>query len=522
MRRYPLVTTLLLATSLGALPNASAEDDATASASTSAENPNKPQLFEARYRFWGESADIGNFDGEEGLKQNAVYQNLRAGVNAGFGSLSLKLETDAFTGRLAGDEPQALPDEFEPSGTRADGREAFGDLEGFIDPRAAYLEYRSLFLVRAGLQGSTFGMGIVANDGNEASRELFNQQTGGDRGLRFLVGTRPFAFGDASRDLKSVTVALGGDMVFRDDNANFIEGDRARQFVSSIYYADTDPRDAEKSRFLGAYFAYRDQTDHDGDFLRAAAFDVTGQASWKSENEDWYYALGLESALITGKTNRTYPQSGKPETGVLALGSAAKAEVRWNPLDLAFRLLGGYASGDANADDDKLYRFRFDPNYKVGLVLFDQYIPAVTRTGYGRASDPERSGAPPKGVEGLISDGAVENAIYLNPQLIFGDDDGLTTGVGVLWAQSAVPLADPYNTFANGGVPVGPRGAEASRDLGIEIDVAARYRLNIVESLDIEAKAEYGILFPGKAFDDASGDAADPQNMVRGRIALMW
>jgi hypothetical protein len=482
-----------------------------------------PQTLDARYRVWGESLDLANFDGGPSDQLDAAYQNVRADVRADFGSLGLRLSADLFTGRLLGEAPPPNPDTFKSSGTRADEGEAFGEVQNFIDPRNAYVEYRSVFLLRAGLQTSNFGMGLVANDGVESDWELFNQQVGGDRGFRALLGTRPFALSSrAGRTLQNITVAVGGDIVYRDDNASFLDEDRARQAIGTIFYEDTDPQDPENSRFLGAYFAYRDQNDANGDDLRALAADLSGKTTWNDDADMWFYSLGAEAALLSGETNRTFTQTGELSTDVLALGAAAEAEVRWKPLDMSVRLKGGYASGDANPDDDTLYRFRFDPNYKVGLILFDHYIPAMTRTGYERAADPSRSGVPPKGVAGLISDGAVENAVYLNPMLLFGNPDSLLTGVGILWAQSAVPLYDPFNSFANGGTPIGPRGAEASRDLGVEVDVAARYRHRLVSNLQIEGKAEYGILFPGEAFNDALGNPASPQNLVRARIALLW
>lgn len=483
--------------------------------------PSNHQIH-ARYRAWAESLDIGNFDGGDSGQQNAVYQNLRADAALRFGALGLKLELDAFTGRLAGDGPQPLPETFQSSGTRADERDAFGEPRDFVDPRNAYVEYQSLVLLRAGLQTSRFGLGLVAHDGVEDDRQLFNHAVGGDRSLRLLLGTRPFAIAGANRKLSSINVGIGGDFVFRDDNASFIDGDRARQFISSVYYQDANPQNREDSKFLGAYFAYRDQTDHDGDNLRVAAFDISARRTWNDSEGRWFFSVAGESALLTGSTTRSYPQIGGDKTGILGLGAATEFEVRHKDLDLTGRLKAGYASGDANSDDEKLYRFRFDPNYKVGLILFDHYIPAVTRTGYVRASDPERSGLPPKGVDGLISDGAVENAVYLNPMMLFGRPDALLAGVGLVWARSATPLADPYNTFANGGDPVGPRGAKASRDLGIEVDVAAQYRIKLVSNLHLEAKAEYGILFPGKAFDDILGNSAAPQNLLRGRLALLW
>lgn len=523
----------VVAAVVGTLPTAAAaqvETETEADVLTSEEMPHAPddtendgQDVDLRYRVWGESLDLADFDGNAADQLNAIYQNARADVMAEFGSLGVRLETDIFTGRLAGDDYPTTPDEFKPSGTRASDGEAFNDLENFLDPRNVYVEYQSLVLLRVGLQTSNYGMGLVANDGVEGDWELFNQQYGGDRAFRALLGTRPFAvLGAGSRTMQNITLAVGGDYVYRDDNANLLVGDDARQAIGSIFYSDVNPADREEARFLGIYTAYRNQEDFTGDVLEATAVDISGRTSWNDDANMWFYSLGAEAAVITGETNRTFTQSGNLTTDVLGLGAVGEAEIRWKPLDMTFKLNLGYASGDANSDDETLYRFRFDPNYKVGLVLFDHYIPAVTRTGYARATDASRSGLPPKGVEGLIADGAVENAVYVNPMLLFGEPDGLLTGVGFLWAQSAVPQYDPFNSFAAGGSLVGVRGAEASRDLGLEVDVAARYRHKIVNDLQIEAKAEYGLLFPGSAFDDASGNAAAPQNLVRGRLALLW
>lgn len=515
-----------LLTALGVLTvaaPAAAQDSAVAdSASTSQSDTPAKETLSAEYSAWGESLDMPTFGQDTQDKLDAVYQRARVDVGAQVGSLALRLESDLFQGRLFGDEPPAQPAEFAPSGTRFSDGEAFA-AENFFDPRNVYVEYRSIALARIGLQTSNFGMGLVANDGAEKDWDIFGQRYGGDRAFRALFGARPMALvSGSSRKAQNVTVAVGGDFVYRDDNASFVDGDEVLQFISSIYYSDKDPRNAEEASFLGLYFAYRNQTDFDGDELRVAAIDSSGRRSWNDDSQMWYYALGYETALLTGKTNRAYTTSGEFETGVLALGAAGEAEVRWKPVDLSMLLKAGYASGDANSDDDTLYRFRFDPNYKVGLILFDHYLPAVTRAGYTRATDATRSGAPPKGVEGLIADGAVENAYYLNPQLLFGDPEGLLTAVGVLWAQSAVPLADPFNTFTAGGVPTGVNGNEASRDLGVEIDVAARYRHNLVAELDLEVKAEYGIFFPGEAFDDLLGNSAAPQNLVRARLGVNW
>ena len=113
--------------------------------------------------------------------------------------------------------------------------------------------------------------------------------------------------------------------------------------------------------------------------------------------------------------------------------------------------------------------------------------------------------------------------MYLNPMLIFGRRDGLTTGVGMVWARAPTRLSDPYATFANGGTPTGPRGrTPAGHDLGWEIDVAARYRYRLFERLTVDVKAEYGIFFPGRAFDDAEGNGAPPASLLRASVGAGW
>ncbi|MEZ4460303.1 MAG: hypothetical protein R3E66_11370 [bacterium] len=497
---------------------------AQSSLSSSAEaGDTSPFGYGFEYRVWGQNADANSFTGDPDTEATA-YQRLRLDADVTFSSIRFDAELEAASGRLTGDLSPALPERVD-TGTRANDN--LDDM--IVDPYEAFLTWNaSVAQIRVGLQKSGFGMGMVANDGVESDDMLFNQKFGADRGLRVLLATKPFAAFATSRKLKNVYLAVGGDMVWRDDNADFLEGDRAYQFVGSTFYRDEDPRDDRNSTFVGFYTAIRSQEDREvtgvtpNDTLDVMAFDVAAKKSFVTDS-DIHVTIGAEAALLSGESTRAYSQNGEAKTDILGLGAAGELMLRWNPAKAAFKLLTGYASGDANPDDDTLYRFRFDPNYKVGLVMFDQYIPAATREAYTRVTDPERSGVPQRGVFGLINDGAIEDAIYVNPQLLLGDPDGLLTGVGALWAWSAVPFADPYASFANGGTPTGVNGrGEASRQLGFEVDVSARYRRKLVKDLMLEVKAEYGILFPGAAFEDASGVGDGAQNLVRGRIALSW
>lgn len=487
------------------------------------EKYDQDQSVDARYWLWGTSADLPNFDFGEDPRASALYQRLNLDLDVTFGSLGARLDVDMLTGRLTGDpvaaESAAVPDETN-SGSRPRGEVT--DVENILEPRNAYLRYRSpVGELRLGLQTSNFGLGLVANDGEPDDWDLFNQPYGGDRGLRALFATKPLGF-LPSHTLSNIYLAVGADVVYRDDNGAYIDGDRAQQFITSIFYQGSNANNPRESSFLGAYFAARTQEDDDGDQLDALAFDISGRQRWYVNDRNWHLNIGAEAALLTGETTRAYSFTGQPKTNILGVGAAAEASARWIPMQLAFEVLAGFAQGDADADDDTLYRFRFDPNYKVGLVLFDHYLPAVTRASYRRATDPTRSGQPPKGIEGFVNDGAVENAIYVNPRIYFGDPEGLLTGVGFLWAAADEPLADPFETFESGGARVGINGAPASTDLGFEVDVAARYRYRIWRQLRAEAKVEYGVFFPGEAFDDVSGAPADPKSLIRGRIALLW
>lgn len=491
----------------------------------------KTHDIDAEYRLWGESVDRPTFESNrDSVRDSGLYQRINAAAGVEFGPMRLKLDVQALSGELTGGVHPQLIDERVDSRTRPRGS-VVDSTENIVDIYEAYAAYNpGVAELRAGIQRSGFGMGLVANDGREGAWDLFNQSYGADRSIRVLLATAPGAFLSNKRVAKKIFLAVGGDLVYRDDNADLLEGDRAWQAVSSIFYEDADPNRPEHNTFLGIYFAYRNQTDREfldslePDTLEVVAVDLSGRKAFSVLDDDLWIKLAAEGALLAGSSTRADSnETLEGETKLLAAGAVADAQLTWKPQDISLRLLSGYASGDANPDDDTLYRFRFDPNYKVGVVLYDHYLPATTRTAYRRIDNPERSGQAPRGIFGLVNDGAIENTFYLNPQILLGKPDGLLTGVGVLWAWSAEPLADPFNSFAQGGVPAGINGrAEASRQLGVEVDVAAQYPIRIWEHLTLETKVEYGIFFPGRAFEDELGNSGAPASVVRGRLALKW
>lgn len=464
-------------------------------------------------RVWGGGSDLAGLVDGEPTSRAGLYSRLRLRFADTFGDLSVAADTDLISGQLLGDAPVPIPS---PARTRATPAPITDATFGAVfDPRELYVGYRTpVGLVRAGLQSSQWGLGLLANAGRRDEDKLFNQRFGGDRAFRALFATTPLAplGGELAQNLFLV---LGADVVFRDDLADLLEGDRALQGILSLAWRDGDS-------LLGGYVAYRSQVDRDGDTLEVIALDAAATHSFDVADGAVVIDFGAEVAGFFADTDRVLARQTAQPVRVTAAGGALETSALHRATEIALHLDAGFATGDADPDDDTIYRFRFDPNYRVGLILFDHYIPAVTRLAYERAVDPDNLGEPPKGAEGLISDGTVENAIYLNPQLTFGAPDGLLAGVGALVAWSEQPLADPYNSFAGGGQPVGPNGGPASNELGVEVDVSAQMLIRLPASLDLELKGEVGILFPGAAFDDASGASARPQNLARGRVALRW
>lgn len=463
------------------------------------------------YQIWGDRLDASGY-GEDSADRMALRQLIRGRLDLGSPRVGVHVEADLLSGQLAGDWAPHVPSRADTQ-TQAN-RDPFGRGK-VVDPREFYARWRTpVGEVRAGLQTSQWGLGLIANSGALQNEDLFNQSFGGDRVLRAAFATtplRPWLDADLAQHLY---LALGADLVWQDENANFLAGDRALQAMGALFYRKASTQG-------GVYVAYRDQDDRNGDFLQVWVFDAYAEHI-VPVGEDVRVRGAAEVALMNGETSRTWSQDAEP-IGVHALGALVELEARYVPIDLALQLHAGYASGDANSDDDTLYRFRFDPNYHVGMVLFDHYLPAVTRQSVRGIFDPARSGYAPKGIDGLISDGGVENAYYLSPRLVYGGEEGFLAAVSFLWAQADQPISDPYASFESGGSLVGVNGkTPASDDLGVELDAAARYRFRPIDPLTLEIKGEYGIFLPGEAFADQHGELADPQSLVRVRLAAMW
>ncbi len=208
-----------------------------------------------------------------------------------------------------------------------------------LAPRWLYLDWMSpVGLVRVGQQPSHWGMGILANDGDHPT--LFGDYRDGSIVERVLFATRP-----GGKD-SPFNVALAGDLVFKDPNADLVDGDRAFEGVLAAFYQDSD------DNMLGLYGVYRDQR-RDTDAPLAQAFDEKLQV-WVMDSAGRFNAKipgarghvfgGYEVAYVLGKTNyvRTLTQTQNNTDGRCATARCGRAPRRGDHCRPGRRTLGRF------------------------------------------------------------------------------------------------------------------------------------------------------------------------------------
>ncbi|MGH7282332.1 MAG: hypothetical protein ACRELY_12455 [Polyangiaceae bacterium] len=415
------------------------------------------------------------------------------------------------------------------------------DYNGFsnVQPRWLYADLTTkIGVFRVGQQPSHWGMGILANDGDHAS--LFGDYRYGDISERVLFATKPL--GKESPFI----VVVAGDLVYRDQNATLTRGDQAFQGVFAAIYDQGQNQ-------LGLYGVYRDQrrdqnaTDFSSytDKITVGVLDAAGKfAAPVVYGSDTYVFGQAEAATILGSTNelRTNAQALSGDTtairsygGAAALGvvhatrgcccngECKDADVKkWG--DFVGQVELGYASGDADPYDGTEHRFTFNPNHKVGLILFDEVMRWQTARAATAAQDPllANSNRPPPGIDLLPSNGGVFGAQYINPTFLFRPRKWLDLKAGMVIAQATADVVDPLR-IATQGSYVNYRGGDPHRhDLGEELDLGTEVRVPLEYKLTLQLGAQGGVLFPGGALADAMGAGMKTPWLAIGRAGLQF
>jgi hypothetical protein len=461
-------------------------------------------------------------------------------------TLELVAQLDLVTGLVVGERARDTSADQTP-------RDAYNGFAN-IQPRWLYAQYRLPFgIVRIGQQPNHWGMGILANDGDHPT--VFGDYRYGAISERVLFATKP---GGKDSDF---FLAIAGDLVFRDNTARLSRGQQAFQGVLAAFYERnqntlgvfTTLRHQENDKTSGSpIFSYTDDLD-------AAAIDVHGRIVTPIPGDPDGFLFGqAEAAYILGSTNfiRSADQAAEnAKTQIRSYGGAAavgfvhrswstgfwkqndanakatslsylgKANARGVPYgDIVAQLELGYASGDADPYDGTQRRFVFDPNHRIGLLLFDEIMRFQTARSATAATDPLLTNAnrPTPGVDLLPSNGGVFGAQYINPTVIVRPRHWLDVKAGMVVAQSTSDVVDPYRV-ATGGSYVNYRGGNPKRkDLGVELDAGIEGRFPLQYGLKALVGAQAGVLFPGSALENADGVRLNTQWIVIHRLGLVF
>ncbi|MCA2981974.1 MAG: hypothetical protein INH41_14795 [Myxococcaceae bacterium] len=375
--------------------------------------------------------------------------------------------------------------------------------------RQLFLEYRWAWGgARLGLQTNHFGLGMLANAGaRDAEPGDFGHQHFGSLALRALLLSRPFM--PLGGGWVAVEPVAAFDLVVRDSTVDLLDGDRALQGILGVRL------NVDEKNQLGLFAIYRSSRPLNSDTGERSTdvLVIDASAQWTFFDR---LDLGAEVAGITGTTTQTRTPE-HPLIQVRQLGAVAKASYRVGRF--GFLLDWGLASGDADPYDGQLTNFRFDRDYKVGLVLFDQVLGWQSARSAWRASDPALVGYPPEGISLLPTGGAVTGAWYLFPRARVRVGGLVDVYGGPLFAFATAPLTDPFNTrVLAGGVPVNALNGNGSGMLGTELDVGAAIKHRFDFGLTLSAIAEGGVLLPGAALSQASGRPMG--NVWLGRLRL--
>jgi|GEM_PF-1566469 len=393
--------------------------------------------------------------------------------------------------------------------------------EAAILLREAYLDLDVVVgRLKVGRQGVHWGTGMLVNSG--LSDPDFGRAQRGNLADRLVFGTKPFALTAPSPWMEDLTLFVALDSAVRDDNADQLRDDEA---FGSVFGALVDHR---RTKF-GFIVSYRQQDDRrdlrhptrERTQVEALTTDIYFRHFFTPPRAARETFMEAEVALISGHTDRPYlEETFENGADILALGGLMRVGYQDEPNRLFAKLEAGFASGDNDGRDDVARSFRFNSDYQLGLILFDQVLPLMTARSADRVMDPGLVGKAPSGMRFTVNQGAVTNAWYLYPFVRYSPLTDLELRLGYILAQGMADVVDlfqsatraGYNTTVGGQMP-------GARMLGQEIDVGARYSLAIQESIKLRLGVEGAVYLPGAAFE---GVLEDPVTMVRTTMDVRW
>lgn len=404
----------------------------------------------------------------------------------------------------------------------SDGGNGFRDS---IRVKEAYGEFQPAFVLRVGRMASNWGLGILANGGDDVDDDYGDYV---DRALIlfkvfgvYVAGAWDYLYSGAISDDASNAFGQPKDLGSADD---------ANQYVLSFFQRPLTP--AEKQQRLvdvyerfkpsfdwGLYAVYRAQEfdldnasyeawQDDGGDITYDELGLVTRGAWAVIPDLWLryeqrfdffsgIRIELEVASIFGSIDNVNNELGGEESSRDIQQIGAALEVQFDTNQLSLGLDSGVASGDTaegfgvldrntlseqdGSPNKDVTAFKFDRDYHVDLILFREVI------------------------------GTVTNAVYIKPwvsyDLFDSPEDTLGVRLDLMYAQALEKEATPGN--------------EAF--LGFEADLRLFFHNKAGFMLDVET----GLLLPGGALnyrpvDNANNRDAKLAFTLQSRLTVAW
>lgn len=444
-----------------------------------------------------------NEDGDS-VGQGAVLdQRLRLGGGWKQKKLRLAVEGDLLEGQALGGTWALGPgDDRNRDRLGLLGDDAFSLREASVTVRTSRVQ------VAAGAMMSHWGLGLVANDG--AHDPLFGRSDFGDRVLRVRVTGVPIK--DAP-----LYLTLAADRGIEDEIGAWADDQRVYQGIASAFW---NPDEGPKA---GVYGVLRDQLEADDiRRTRVGVIDLFAEVPLALTDAGHSLTVSVEGAGFRGHTTRTSTYNSPDGLDILAANVAARVVAALPEERALLHLRGGYGTGDGDPDDGQLNEIAFDRDFDAGMVLFDEVQGALAAANYRDVTDPTYSGAPPDGVDALLTEGAVQKATYLQLAGEVRPREWLGVKLGGMAAWQTAPISYAFESYRAGGVPTNQLEAQTEGyHLGTEIDWAVRLGGHKVGSDAFSARPELllqgGHLLPSEALA-----AGETQTLLMASGRVRW
>ena len=356
----------------------------------------------------------------------------------------------------------------------------FSDVNGYMSSWQDHFLLRSAqvkkkmgpAILQSGVTTSHWGLGLVSNDGNH--EQTFSRTDYGDRVFRTSVALMPS---------EKFVLMTGGDFVLEDDIGGYTDGHRSLQGLLSAQLFSDDKKSA-----LGLLGVYRHQTRIEDERILEGFF-IDGYAKTIKQLGPMELYAAAEGAYIHGDHGQIANRNNPAGLKVRSYGAVAELEARHRHGVVG--LHAGYASGDGDSSDEVYSAFSMDRDYNAGSILFDLHQAATEVATYNLITDPEHSGTPPDGVDFAVTEGAIRQAMFLQPSLTITKLKSVDIAVGSVLAWNTAPIRSPFISAREGGIDVNHLGQETDGyQLGTEVNWAViihhEYQSGLKNMLSLE------------------------------------